>query len=246
VDIEAVRRELGRLAGHLGPSPDELIDYLGAIIHFALLELPTCVGVSITVVAEGVPYTVTATSPEMQIVDASQYIADGPCVRTATEGGVTEIPELTKVPEVLDEDRWQLYAQVAAAAGVQSSLSLPLLFKGETVGALNFYGDNPQTFDDRAHMLAEMISGHAALAIFNADLSFRTAEFAAATKVIAQVPRDPDAAQDRAVGVLMQLLGIRAHEARERLHSAAARAGVAVPALATALLELATPEQPPS
>src|ERR1700712_127007 len=177
---------------------DDLIDYLGAVIHLAVLERPTCVGVSVTVVDGEVPYAVTATSPDIRVVDATQYVADGPCIATAVEGGTTE------VPEILNEERWQLYAQVAAAEGVQSSLPPPLLFEGETIGAVNFYGSEPQTFDDRAHMLAEMISGHAALAVRDADLSFRTAEFATATSVAAETPADLDPMVEQAIGVLMQ------------------------------------------
>lgn len=235
MDIEAVRRQLAHL-GELLDDPDEdLIAYLGAIIHFALLELPTCVGVSVTVVDGDVPYTVTATGPQTRVVDAAQYVSDGPCLATAAHG------DLTEVPDVLDEHRWGLYARAAAAEGVQSSLSLPLLFEHEIIGAVNFYGGTPQTFDDRAHMLAELISGHAAYAMRDADLSLRTRELAAATDVAAEALGSPDDAVEQAVGLLMQLQDIKARPARGRMHSAADRAGIDASTLARALLELTAP-----
>lgn len=85
----------------------------------ALRLLPSCVGVSITVLVDGDPFTVTATSEAMATVDASQYLLDGPCVEGARSG------EPVLVGDVLDEGRWQAFAQTAAAQGIRSSLSIP-------------------------------------------------------------------------------------------------------------------------
>jgi GAF domain-containing protein len=231
VDIEQLRPELTRLSALLDPD-DEIISYLQAITHFALLEVPLCVGVSITLVEDGVPYTVTATAPEVAVVDATQYLDSGPCVTAVS----MEDPAL-EVPDVLDERRWQLFAQVAAAKGVRSSLSLPILFEGATVGALNLYGSTPDAFDDRAHMLAEMVSGHAAMAIKNADLSLRTASDAAATA--AATESASPAVVEQALGVLMQLKQISPDEARRQLEDAATRARIDVIRLAEGLVALA-------
>jgi GAF domain-containing protein len=228
MDIDEVRPELDRLS-RLLRTDDDLVDYLRSITHFVVLEVPHCVGISITVVCDDVPFTVVATATQLRQVDAVQYVDGGPCVDTGTFGAEND------VPDVLDERRWHLYAQTAAAAGIRSSLSLPLLFEGETVGALNLYGDTPDAFQDRAHVLGEMVSGHAALAISNADLSMLTTELAASSAAEAA----PHPAVERAVGVLMQYKHLEAQDARALLRSSAAYAGVDVLDLAKALLHIA-------
>lgn len=229
VDIEQVKPALARLATLL-EDDDDLIGYLRALTHFALLEVPSCVGVSITVIAEDVPYTVSATDLCAQTLDAVQYVDGGPCVDTAVSGSATE------VADVFDEQRWHAYAVSSAAAGVRSSLSLPVLFHGNTVGALNLYGGTREAFDDRAHMLAELVSGHAALAIRNADLPMRTADDAAALDRVLEA--QPDSVVEQAVGVLVQQKGLTPEEARRQLRHAAARAGIEPASLAQSIVEL--------
>lgn len=229
MDIEQLKPALAKLSSLL-EDDDDLIGYLRAISHFALLEVPDCVGVSITIVAEAVPYTVSATDPRAQTLDAVQYVADGPCVDTADVGSPTD------VPDVLDEQRWHAYASAAAAVGVRSSLSLPLLFHGHTIGALNLYGGTPEAFDDRAHLLAEMISGHAALAIKNADLPMRTADDAAALDSV--LLAEPDSIVEQAVGVLVRMKDVTPDEARRQLRQAASRAGIEPVNLARSIIAL--------
>lgn len=229
MDIEQLKPALAKLSNLLDDDND-LIGYLRAITHFAVLEVPDCVGVSITVVAEDVPYTVCATDLRAQTLDAVQYVDDGPCVDTARVGSRTE------VVDVLDEQRWHAYAVAAAAAGVRSSLSLPVLFHGRTIGALNLYGGTPDAFDDRAHMLAELVSGHAALAIRNADLPMRTAQDAAALESVLRA--EPDSIVEQAVGVLVQLKNLTPDEARRQLRNAASRAGIEPVNLAKSIIAL--------
>jgi GAF domain-containing protein len=231
VDIEDLGPALARLSA-LSEEEDDVLSYLRAITHFALLEVPDCVGVSITLVVADVPYTVNATDPSMAVrsLDGIQYLADGPCVTTAEQGSPTD------VPDILNEQRWQAYAEASAAAGIRSSLSLPLLYEGETIGALNLYGSRPGAFDDRAHMLAEIVSGHAALAIMNADLSMRTAEDAAAIESASRSASDR--LLDEAIGLLVQLKDLPPEEARRQLRDAAGRAGIEPERFAESIVRL--------
>src|SRR4051794_12618716 len=228
MEFARVQPALDRLAAVF---EDDLVGYLKAITRFALLEVPQCVGISITIVDDdGIPFTVTATDPQVRAVDGMQYVDDGPCLTALSEGSVMT------VGDVLDESRWHAYAESAAARGIRSSLSLPLLFDGETIGALNLYGNSPDAFDDRAHLLAELISGHAAMAISNADLSLRSAQFATDTAV-AQAS-EPDPRIEEAVAVLARRKNVPADEAHRLLRDAANRAGIGAAQLAEGILGL--------
>jgi GAF domain-containing protein len=211
---------------------DDLLGYLGAMSRFMLLEVPDCVGLSITVVVDGDPYTVLATDPQVRAVDASQYLTDGPCLTSIDQAEPIEATDL------LDEQRWHTYAQASAAAGIRSSLSLPLRYDGDIIGAFNLYGGTPHAFDDRAHLLAELVSGHAALAIRNADLSLGTAALATAPSG----PPDDRRTVDRVAELIADLKRQTPGQARDQLQDVAEQAGLELPQLAELLLRLLGPD----
>src|SRR4051794_24582082 len=82
--------------------------------------VPSCVGVSVGVVQFGLTFTLVSTAECASAMDAVQYVAGGPCV----DSGLGQV-ELV-VDDVLDERRWQQFAVSSAAAGIQSSASMPL------------------------------------------------------------------------------------------------------------------------
>ena len=209
----------------------DVVEQLENVSSLALMLLPSCVGVSITVLVEGDPFTVTATSPGIGAVDASQYLADGPCVAAASSG------EPVQVEDVLDEQCWQEYAQTAAAHGIRSSLSVPLRREdGELVGALNLYASEPDAFSGRHALVADLFGAHVGDVVSNADLSFMTRDFA---RELPQRLQDHDKVS-QAVGVLMASRGMSAAEARERLEYCAGRAGIPVAAVADMVMVLDT------
>lgn len=94
-EVQDVARQLAALS----LETVDLLEALGRVTDIALRLLPSCVGVSISVLVDGDPFTVTATSEAMATVDASQYLLDGPCVGGARSG------EPVLVGDVLDEGR---------------------------------------------------------------------------------------------------------------------------------------------
>ena len=211
--------EVRQVATQLAAMSEQTLDLVPALERAAALAvavLPSCVGVSLTVVVDGDPFTVTATAPEIRELDGAQYLAGGPCVESAGSG------EPARVDDVLDEQRWHDYAQVGAARGIRSSLSLPLRSDdGRPVGALNLYAGEVGAFDGAEGRIAELFGGHAQDVVRNADLSFLTRDLAR------QLPERlaEHAKVDQAVGVLTSQ-GLSAPEARERLAYAASRAGI--------------------
>lgn len=195
----------------------DLVAGLEAVCDLAQTLLPSCVGVSITVVVDGDPFTITATSEQTKAVDAVQYLTDGPCVDAATGD------RALLVDDVLDEARWQYYAQAAAASGVRASLSLPLRkADGHVYGALNLYASDAGAFRDKDQQLAGVFGVRVDELVANADLSFLTREYAK------ELPQrlDEHAHVNQAVGVLMGRHGWTAAQARERFEFAATHAKV--------------------
>jgi GAF domain-containing protein len=180
--------------------------------------VPECVGLSLSLRESGITVTLVATSADMAVLDAVQYVDGGPCV----EVGERSVPIEMATGSVVDEGVWQMYAQATAAAGVLSSLSLPIARGGEVIGAINLYAATSEAFEGHVQELAAALGGSAEGAISNADLSFSTR-----LKALAGPTAVADAEiLDIAVGIIMERHGVNAGMARERLRQAAARAGV--------------------
>jgi GAF domain-containing protein len=229
--IPEVRQVATQLAA-LSEQTLDLVPALEGMAELAVAVLPSCVGVSLTVVVDGEPFTVTATSLEIRDVDSAQYLAgDGPCLASSDSG------KAVQVADVLDEQRWQEFAQVGAARGVRSSLSVPLRSPdGRTFGALNLYAGELGAFDGSEGEIAELFGGHAEEVVRDADLSFLTRDLAR------ELPqRLADAHKvNQAIGVLTANRGMSAPEARERMEFAASRAGISLSDAADMVLILGT------
>src|SRR4051812_12358863 len=118
-------RELSRLM-----VDEETLDRtLQRVATLACLSLDGCDVASVTL--EG-PSTRTAacTDKVALVIDEAQYRADaGPCLEAFRTQTIVEVPD---IPE---DGRWPEYAAAASERGVLSSLSLPLVQRGEGRGA---------------------------------------------------------------------------------------------------------------
>jgi GAF domain-containing protein len=195
---------------------EELLEMARVARHL----VPQVVGLSLTVVSEGLTFTLVAPNSAVAALDATQYMDDGPCVDVLSEpGGMVE----TNVEDLLDEGRWTLFARSSAAAGVASSLSMSITDEHDQVtGGLNLYASAPDAFEGRHQALADALGGSAESAISNADLSFATLE---------RARQAPGIVRDRtrietAVGLLAAWFREDIDRARERLLQAARRARV--------------------
>ena len=136
------------------------------------------------------------------------------------------------IGDLLDEGRWQLFAQASAATGVRSSLSLPIRQGDRVVGSVNFYGTTADAFAGDQQELARLFGAWVEDAVRNADLSMSSVQQArSAPALLAE--RE---VVDRAVGALASSRGISTIEARERLTDAGLRAGTTDVDLARAVV----------
>ena len=181
--------------------------------------VPECVGLSLALLDHDLTLTLAATSEVVAGLDAVQYVDGGPCVLGAHENSTIDVAP----DELLDEDRWLLYAQASAAAGVRSSLTLPILDSdGFVIGTVNLYAATPDAFVGHHDELADALHASAAQAVTNADLSFSTR--LAAVEAPQHMSEQYDV--DIALGIIAESQGVDIPTARERLRQAAARAGI--------------------
>lgn len=202
-----------------------LLEELTRLANETQAIVPDLVGVSIGRLQEGLTFTLVAPAEEVAVLDAVQYLAGGPCVDSALEEETHEFVG----GDVLDERRWQLFAEASAARTVRSTLSLPVMAEGgAVVGTVNLYAAARRAFAGHHVELAGLFGGWAAGAVANADLSFSTRR---------EAEQAPERLRDQgfvdlAIGLLAAQLDVHPDAAEERLRDAAARAGVSIAALA--------------
>jgi GAF domain-containing protein len=180
--------------------------------------VPQLVGLSLGVVEDGVTLTLVASEGQLAALDAVQYVDGGPCVAAVDRAEPLDV----NIGDLLDEDRWQLYAQACAATGVASSLSLPLTDGDRVLGGINLYASTPDAFTGLHAELAEAVGSEAKLAVTNADLSFWTLK--RAMEAPSRIRDGGDI--NIALGIIAESQGVNITIARERLRNAAARAGI--------------------
>ena len=208
-------------------------DLVGELTRAARLVeevVPSCVGFSVSLVKEGLTFTMVSSSRDIAALDGVQYAVGGPCVdavaRDSTLAGGSDARGL------LGEERWAAFARVGAAHGVLSTLSMPVHTDGRVTGGVNLYASQPDAFDGRHETLAAIMGAWAPGAVRDADLGFTTRTAAR------DAPQhlENQAVLDQAAGVLMAERRVDEETAREVLAQAADRAGVAQVEVARAVV----------
>jgi GAF domain-containing protein len=208
----------------------ELDDRLLEMARTARGLVPELIGLSLSVVEEGVTFTLVAPNSAVAALDATQYLDGGPCVEAVNEPG--KVIE-THIEDLLDEDRWTVFARSSAAAGVASSLSMAIAQgAGGVVGGINLYASTPDAFEGLHETLAAALGASAETVITNADLEFSSRERA---RLAPRVLQDR-ARVEAAVGMLAARYREHVDHSRERLARAAERAGVDPVIVATVLI----------
>jgi serine phosphatase RsbU (regulator of sigma subunit) len=136
---------------------EELVEGLGELTVHAREGVPGCVGVSISVLGDGVVGTLAATDERIRRLDEDQYRADdGPCVAAIRRR------ENVTVVDYRTDERWPTLAADAVRVGIRSSHSVPLTDPTSGVlGGLNLYADAPDAFEADSRRLAEVFARQA-------------------------------------------------------------------------------------
>jgi GAF domain-containing protein len=128
-----------------------------------------------------------------EVNDIQYRLLEGPCLTALDDGCLARIDDMTA------EDRWPRFAAEAARTGIKSCLSLPLITREETVGALNLYSQDSHAFGADETRRAERFAENAAGAL---ALGLRLASYSALTDQL-RASLASRAVIDQAVGVIM-------------------------------------------
>lgn len=136
--------------GRWGVSSPEVLALVGDYLQDAATRIHErvgdVVGVAVTsAVSGGAPLTAGASTTVAAEVDLVQYaIGHGPCLDALREGRETYAPDLAHDP------RWTRYGAEAAAHGVRSSHSVPVLDgRSVVVGVVKIYASEVDGLDER-------------------------------------------------------------------------------------------------
>jgi GAF domain-containing protein len=179
--------------------------------------------------------TVATSDESAQRMEDLQYlIGQGPCLEAL------HTSEVVQVDDTELDARWGDYNVQAAAQGVRCVVAVPLVIEGESVGALNLFGDSAGCFSDLDLERVRAFARQATTALtllkrqegrIKLDEQLRQA---VATRAVI----------DQAIGVLMHANRIGSHEAMEVLRRSSQTSNRKLHAVAAELIRSMTGHAP--
>ena len=139
-----------------------LLEALDRVARLMVSAVEPAALAGITMDVDGRTRTAVFTDELAPQVDQAQYDnGDEPCLTAFREGRVTLIDS------TLEPGEWQRFRDAAAAHGLLSTLSLPLVAANGPIGALNLYARKERAFDAESRATAEEFASHAAIVLAN-------------------------------------------------------------------------------
>jgi GAF domain-containing protein len=170
---------------HAGTSPRSHRDYYTALYQAALtisssLELPEVLQSVVTSITEAMQVKACALrlldprTGQLQLSAvhglSSGYLAKGPVdVEHSPIDSEALCGKTVIIPDVSVDSRFQ-YKEAAKREGIVSVLCVPLEVRGEAIGVLRVYTDEPSTFHEDDIQFLSVLASLAGLAIANANL----------------------------------------------------------------------------
>ncbi|MGH9297572.1 MAG: ANTAR domain-containing protein [Acidimicrobiales bacterium] len=155
------------LAGIL-VTEQEIERTLGEICDLAVGFLGGPDMAAVTLLDRGGPTTAAASTPAARTVDSFQYEhSSGPCL------DAYRFQRVFRIESTTDDENWPAFSRSAAAAGVRSTLSFPLVVSGDGLGALNLYSEVVNGFSEEDTRLGALFAGQASVSVANARSYWR-------------------------------------------------------------------------
>ena len=141
-----------------------LKETLERVAHLAQQAIPAADFTGMTMLVEGRARTAVFTDETAAEIDSAQYETGiGPCLDAFRHGEIFRIDDTEK------DERWRPFSEAAAANGVRSTLSLPLVANHEGFGALNFYSRTANGFCEDDAEVGMQFATQAAIVLANAQ-----------------------------------------------------------------------------
>jgi GAF domain-containing protein len=133
------------------------------VSELAVEAVPGAEMVGITMMVEGRQRTAVFNDETAPEIDQAQYdTGEGPCLQAFAEQRVFSV-ESTR-----EDGPWPEFRRAAAAHGIGSTLSLPMVVDKRSVGAMNLYARRERAFSADAPRLGEVFASQAAIVLANA------------------------------------------------------------------------------
>ncbi|MFF0946076.1 GAF and ANTAR domain-containing protein [Kocuria sp. CPCC 205300] len=144
---------------------------------------------------QGTRTSTAATDRLVEAADVLQYeMGQGPCLSAwATES-------LQRVNDTTDDDRWPAWCVAAAASGILSMISVPMVFQDRCLGAMKVYATVGDAFTDHEERQLGLLAAAAATLLGAAQTTDAPQRLSAAL----QTGLEDRQAIDRATGMLME------------------------------------------
>jgi GAF domain-containing protein len=192
----------------------DLQDGLERLAAFTARSLPGILRCSVTLIGDGIPMTLAASSARGRELDDVQYATgQGPGLDATRTRTVVICQDLG-----LDE-RWPALAACAATLGVRAVASVPLDVQRHSVGSLNLFVPAADGIDPHLLLTTMALAGQAELLL--AEVHRRTAQAAVTADLMASL--QAGATVDHAVGVIVAQRGCDVRQAHAILHETAER-----------------------
>ncbi len=139
-------------------------DALDRIAELTVSSIEPVDFVGLTMLVEGRNRTAVFTDPSSPEIDQAQYdTGDGPCLTSFQTGQVVSIES------TIDDGPFRAFREAAAAHGILSTLSLPMMADPDPVGAMNLYSRTEHGFGDAERQAAEQFATQAGIVLANAQ-----------------------------------------------------------------------------
>ena len=224
--VEATHLRIAELVQELHSRPDIDSDtVIAELAENAAVEIPGAQYAGVTVTRNAKHIDTPAATHKWPILldEIQQRHREGPCLTAAWEEKVIHVADLEA------DDRFPLYREDALAeTPIRSIMAFQLFIAGETMGALNVYSEQPQSFGPESRAVGLIFAAHSSVAWNSArrDEQFRRALSS----------RD---AIGQAKGMIMERYGVDAVQAFEVLRKLSQDSNVPLVQVATELVATA-------
>ncbi|MEX5258482.1 GAF and ANTAR domain-containing protein [Kocuria arenosa] len=158
--------------------------------------IPTAAGAGVSLFDEQGTRTSTGSTDDLVVAaDALQYeLGKGPCLSAWATGS------LQRVNDTTDDDRWPQWCAAAAASGIRSMLSVPMVFQDRCLGAMKVYATVDDAFTGHEEQQLGLLAAAAATLLGAAQTRDAPQRLSASL----QAGLAERQAVDRATGMLME------------------------------------------